>query len=562
MLAKGGGSMRKTTVIVVFIICLFLCSNEVKAYSPHYLPGGDNYLSEDNFHLEGEYFLSIESFLVKPFTEYILSISRSYYENENVEVIIELYNNLELNDTINLSFDDFSSLSDYNAFYHVFSTDSDTNYMAIKFHTDRGYFSSGSPKLQDFMLEEGSSYDGYEEYLEGSLIDITAPYFQNAGTVISYVDTPISINEIKSALNAYDAIDGDVSAAITLVSDNYTPNASTLGEYDATFAVSDSSGNETEIVIQIVVVDAVKPVFSPQETIKAVYPSAYSPEAIRMMLSASDNYDGDISMDIELVSDEYTPNKNQIGVYEMVFGVEDSSGNWTETTINVEVVDETAPIITGTDSISVGYDYLIVPTIVKQGLSVIDDYDGDLSDSLSLVFDDYTENSGTLGNHQMRFSVTDSSGNESTKTVTITVIDEIGPLVYFDMAVIQVYNDMVLSLGDVAVLLKATGELSTVEKYRFYVNYDSYTGHASIPGIYHLLLNIEPESQPAYEKNFEIRVINRTAKLIIDNPKPGIVDDSFWAKLKKAAPICSLSVLLVLSNAIWLILTKKKRLIR
>ena len=551
--------MRKIALIAIILLGVVLNIKEVLAYSPHYLPGGDNYLSEDNFVLDGDYFVSLEPFLVKPFTEYMLTISRSYFENENVEVIIEMYDNLELVDTLVLDDTDFESCSGYNAFFHVFMTDSYTNYLALKFYTDRSYFTGQPPYLVDFMLEEDLLYDGYEAYVEGSLIDVSAPYFQNAGTVISYVDTPISITEIKNALNAYDAIDGDVSDEIVLINDDYTPNAGVLGEYTATFKVADSSANETEIIVDIIVVDAVAPVFSEQETIKAVYPSSYGAEAIRAMLSASDNYDGDISSTITLVSDNYTPNASLIGIYEMVFRAEDTSGNQTDIIVNVEVVDETSPIITGTDTISVGYDYIILPVLVKQGLSVIDDYDGDLSSSLVLIYDDYSENSQIIGNHEMRFSISDSSGNETIKTVTINVIDEVGPLVYFNMAVIQVYNDMVLSLGDVAALLKATGELDLMETSRFFVDYDSYTAHSSTPGVYHLALRIESDSKPPYEKELEIRVIERNAELVVLRGENNEDAESFWDRFGKKSMIYGLSGLLLVSNGVWVFFLKKKR---
>ncbi len=551
--------MRKAmlSVMLSFMLCLFF--GGVFAYSPHYLPGGDNYLSEDNFHLSGGYYTTLEPFLIKPFTEYVIAIPRDYYDNETVGVILDYYDNLEHVDAVLLERGDFLLHASSEVFTCVFTTLSGANYLSVSIRTEYDYFVITTPPLAGFMLEEGAVYDGYEAYVQGTMLDTQAPFFQSSGTVMSYVDTPISITEIRSALQAYDFIDGDLSADIVLIADGYTENKDTLGEYQATFAVTDSSDNSTEITIRIFVVDCVPPVFTPIGTIKAVYPSVYSVEAILGMLSASDNYDGDLSDAIQLDDDNYTANSAQLGIHEMRFSVTDTSGNHSELIVEIEVVDEASPIIQGATHVIVGYDQVLSALAVKAGLSAIDDHDGNLSEAITLIQDDYTANSRILGDHEMRFAVSDSTGNQTIVIVTISVVDEIGPLLYFDMAVIQIYNDMVLSLGDVAMLLRASGEIDPAKDHKLYVSFDSYSRHSFVPGVYHLSLRIEDEAGFSQEKTIAIKVIPRTEAMFLEAVISEETTRPLWTQKHSLMLICGLGALTLVTNLGWAFFLYKKK---
>jgi LPXTG-motif cell wall-anchored protein len=119
---------------------------------------------------------------------------------------------------------------------------------------------------------------------------------------------------------------------------------------------------------------------------------------------------------------------------------------------------------------------------------------------------------------------------------------------------------MVLSLGDVATLLKATGEIDSSRDNRIFVNYDSYSRHSSTPGVYHLSLRIENDIDPPLEKNIEIRVIEQSAKLIVVG-EPNEAPLSFWQASGKDVLVYSWSGVTSLSIALWLLIRKKKRLL-
>lgn len=551
--------MKKKLFLLSFLILslVFLNANYVLGYSPHYLPGGKNYLSEENFTINGSSYETDDPFVVIPYTEYTLTVSRACGDNPLFEVEIELYDNSTY---LNSIYIEFLNLTYYNDgqddwYYYTFITTSDTNYISIIFDdTDEHFLVNG---LSSTQLEEGDSFTGYEPYIEGVLIDTQAPYFQNAGTVMSYYDSPITVSEIQAALTAYDAVDGNVTSNISLVQDNYTSFIDSLGTYSVIFEVTDSSSNSTQVTIEVEVVDVLKPVFSELDTIQAVYPNIYTVNDILSMLSASDNYDGDISNQIVLVNDNYTAGADTVGIYEMTFSVADSSGNTETYTQSIEVVDDQSPIISGVTSITVGYDSVVTQNQVEENLIFTDNYDDASSLSLVLENDDYSDNTTTLGMYSMIFSVTDSSGNTTNQTVSITVVDEIGPLLYFDSSIIQTYTDTVMSLPDFTQLLINTNEIEN-QVYFVTITYDSYTKNASQPGTYHLSLNLKNETGDEITKDLEIRVIERPVDYVYESVPIIAEEMTFFEKYKSYLAGGIASILLVFSNIVWLMVFKKK----
>ena len=524
--------MKKIFLSAFLLLSMFsIVLISVNAYSPDYLPGGKNYISSDNIIKVDETVSTMSPFLVKPYTEYTFSVARDYIDGRTFIGSISFYDNeLFLSE---LSFDD--TMMDFdNVFLAAsltFTVPAGANYLSFEFRDNGGYVSG--TELVGVQLEDGNVMTAYEPYIQGSIIDTSSPYFIGSGTIISYFDQPITIAEIQSSLSAYDDIDGDLTANILVLEDNYSANMSVLGTYEVIFKVSDNSNNSTQITINIEVVDILPPVFSIIGTVTAVYPNIYTVPEIISMLSASDNYNGDVSGSITLVEDNYSANASFTGSYQMDFMVSDASGNVSYYTQDIIVVDNQGPVISGTDQVDIGYNQSLSVDIVKSGLSVIDNYDDSSILNIVLDSDSYTINQNQLGQYTMQFSVTDSSGNKTTKIVTINVIDSIGPMVYLDSSIIQVYSNTVLALPDFAKLLVKTNELDKNEDYLISIRYDSYSKYANVPGTYHMYLDFEDGYGKITSKDFQIRVIDKSYDDIymhedlVDLPpttlKPGLI---------------------------------------
>ena len=517
------------TILLLSALSIFII--RVNAYSPDYLPGGKNYISSDNIIKVDEIISTMNPFLVIPYTEYTFSVSTDYVDGRAFIGSISFYDNDSY--LSELSFDD--SMMDFdNEFFSAsltFTVPTEANYLSFEFR-DNGSYVSGT-ELIGVQLEEGNVMTAYEPYIQGSIIDTSSPYFIGSGTIISYFDQPITVSEIQSSLSAYDDIDGDLTANIIVYEDNYSTNMSVLGTYQVIFQVSDNSNNSTQITINVEVVDVLPPVFSVIGAVTAVYPNIYTVAEIISMLSASDNYDGDISSSINLVEDNYTLNASNTGSYQMDFMVSDSSGNVAYYTQDIIVVDNQGPVISGIDQINIGYNQILSVDSVKSNLNVVDNYDDSSILNIVLDSDNYTINRSQLGVYTMQFSVTDSSGNKTTKIVTINVIDAIGPMVYLDSSIIQVYSNTVLALPDFAKLLVKTNELDKTQDYLISIRYDSYSKFANVPGTYHMYLDFEDGYGKITSKDFQIRVIDKSYddvyihEDVIDLPsttlKPGLI---------------------------------------
>ncbi|MBN2877168.1 MAG: Ig-like domain repeat protein [Bacilli bacterium] len=543
--------------VIMFGLALFSEGVLVKAYSPDYLPGGVNYLDEEGFVSTDGIYGSSQPFLIKPYTNYTLTVPRAYGDEPWVVISFSYYENETLIDSQDITTEDMTFHDEGDQYYsYVFRTSSNCNYLGLAFADANGFFSLNGFDM--FQLEEGVLYTGYVAYVEGALVDTSAPYFDSAGTVISYYDSPITATEIQSALTAYDAIDGDLSNNIIKVSDDYTPNMDFLGQYDIVFEVSDNAGNTTQITVHVQVVDVLAPVFSNLGSIRATYPNTYSVNDILSLLSASDNYDGNLSSEITLVSDNYTANSNFIGIYEMEFSVSDSSGNIGYYTQEIEVIDEEGPIISGIESVVIGYDSILSVEDVMSNISFTDNYDNQVDLELVLEENSYSQSPNQLGIYEMIFSVTDSSSNTNYHTVTIEVVDEMGPMVYFNSSVIRTYSDMVMSLPDFTSLLINANELDQTIDYFATVTYDSYTRNASVPGVYHITINFKSESGESLEKDLEIQVVERPVDYVRVGEQETAFEEPFLSRFQEILIGGIMSFLLVVSNVVWVILSRKK----
>lgn len=544
--------------LFLFTITLIAFSYQTQASQSNYLPGGKNYIDYENFSFQegANVFSTGQPILVKPETDYVFWFSErlmsplfemyfSFYNNDN-EVNSGMITEQEM---------DYLDLGDGGAHYFTFRTGESINYFWFEIFESEV---TDSSKLigMEIQLEEGTSPSTYEEYIAGSMIDTSSPYFQTSGTIISYVDQPITVAEIQSSLIAYDKIDGDVSSNITVISDGYSDFMNQIGSYEIVFSVTDLSENETLTTVTVEVVDVLAPIFGELSSIEAVYPNVYTLEDIKGMLTANDNYDGDISSQIVMVTDNYTANASLVGEYEMSFKVADSSGNESLHYLTVSVVDDEAPLITGQESIHIGYNMVYSESDILSSMSVIDNYD----DSLELIIEsnNYKNNSEMIGQYNVVLSVTDSSGNTSQKTLVIHVIDQVGPLVYLDKSVIQVYSDTVLQLPDFLHLLTKTKELDGTKNYIYSTRYDNYTKHSKKAGIYSIGLTFEDEQGNILNKDFQVKVIDRGIDGIYfgqDN-----VEESFIKKYEDYFIYGGIGTAFIGSQILWFVITRKKKM--
>lgn len=148
---------------------------------------------------------------------------------------------------------------------------------------------------------------------------------------------------------------------------------------------------------------------------------------------ATDIQEGDISSSI-IVTGEV--NTEEVGVYGIAYNVADSEGN------NAFAVTRTVTILDATSSsiTLIGDENLTVEggsTYQDPGISAIDDVDGDISNNVVITCTVAPENSNSivtglidtfvLGEYILVYTISDSAGNSSSISRTITVVDTTPP---------------------------------------------------------------------------------------------------------------------------------------
>jgi hypothetical protein len=555
--------MKKATLLILIMTLLFLGIDQaiVQAYSPHYLPGGKNYLSTENFVVSGDYLITNENFLVKPYTNYCLTIPRDYYEYGGYEVQITYFENETEVDSLILDVNlEFQFVFGENFFYYTFQTPANVNYLGLAFKSGMEELFPSS--ILEFQLEEGltSTATGAatEPYVEGTLIDTNGPYFYGETVVISNFDDPLLTADIKAGIYAYDAISGDLTANIQVVLDEYVGNENVLGEYLIVFAVSDTAENVTQFNCTVKVVDVTNPTMSGPESITVPFPGTKTIDQLKALINASDNHDGDITANIVLKTDDYSAFSAVVGEYDVVFQVTDSSGNNQTYALTILVTDEESPVFTGVSEYTLGYDQVMTISGIQSALTAFDGYDLDVTDLISVKEDHYSSHEHQIGEYIIVFSVTDSNGNIAEKTVLMRIVDEIGPIIYMDSAIIRVYNTQVLTLTDFTTLLCKAGELEEFGKYSVSVLNDSYSAFSSIPGRYHITLDFKDSEGNVTTKALQILVKERPSDYVDIVPDlPQVTDPGFLENYGSLLIGGAFFLLSVLTNFMFVVLKKK-----
>lgn len=504
--------MTKKVLLFLMMMGIVLAIGlpSIDAYSPNYLPGGKNYLCVDNFQYANGLLYTIDPFLVKPYTDYALSIPRDYSEyGEGSEITIQFWIGDETMDTICLDagLDFVPAEGSVDSYFATFKTGVQINMLSISFEDGRDPLSVNT--ILDMQLEEGTTSTAgvsIDEYVPGTVTDVNGPYFQGNPVVISNVSAPLTLAQIQAGISAQDEVDGNVSNSIVVVSDQYTGNGGILGNYAILFRAVDTVGNYTEFTMTVLVVDVTNPIITGPGSVTLPFPQTRTTAEMLSLLSASDNYDGNLTPNITLSVDGYTANSSVIGEYEMVFEVTDASGNKGSYTLTVSVVDTEAPVISGISEMIIGYDQKTTISQIQGALTAVDGYDGTVTSSITVVSDGFSSHLHQVGEYLVVFEASDAQGNTSQKTVIVRIIDNVGPILYFDSSIIKVYDSTVLTLENFTALLLRAGELDGKQPYKAVVRFDSYTNNATNPGTYHLVLDFEDAEGIILTKTFQIIV--------------------------------------------------------
>jgi hypothetical protein len=278
-------------------------------------------------------------------------------------------------------------------------------------------------------------------YENGDQIPPTFTY--STATINTPYNNLVTVATIKSQLQVTDDQDGDITSSIVVSSDGYTSvTPKVVGtSYPVVFAASDSAGNTAYLTVYVKVIDNVKPTltynsvtYTNGQTI--TLPSWYndSPasakltlEEIKALFTYADGYYASANLTVNATAT--LANYYDVpGSYSITLTVTDPSSNTSTYTVNVNVLTNQTPVITGPATQTVEATSFNFSSIMAQ-YSASDTEDGVLTvikDASSTW--NQTLNPQTLGTFTLVLKATDQFGKVGTKTVSVTVRDTTIPV--------------------------------------------------------------------------------------------------------------------------------------
>jgi hypothetical protein len=173
--------------------------------------------------------------------------------------------------------------------------------------------------------------------------DQVNPVFSGPSSITKKTSETLTLSEIKSQLSANDAIDGNLTTSIQVVSDDFTGKGNLVGSYDIQFSVTDVAGNTAYHTVTINAVDNIPPVFfvadgyfiSVEQTISLDLQDFID------ILEATGQIQVDGSGGVTVVSayNEYFGNETTPGIYALTLTGASVSGDEYIWNLAVEVVE-------------------------------------------------------------------------------------------------------------------------------------------------------------------------------------------------------------------------------
>ncbi len=179
-------------------------------------------------------------------------------------------------------------------------------------------------------------------------------------------------------------------------------------------------------------------------------------------------------------------------------------------------IDTTTPEFSGVGAFITSYqNYESISSIINNHIVAYDDIDGDLTDNIIVISDEYTTNEQIIGEYNVVLSVSDTAGNEALFTLTIMVKDEIVPVISGpDNIEVSVGNQTtIISIIEDIFIIYDDYDVSPITN----ILIDNYTNNSNQLGEYLVSFEVIDSSQNISNKTFIINIIDDVDPIMISN---------------------------------------------
>ena len=216
-------------------------------------------------------------------------------------------------------------------------------------------------------------------------------------------------------VTATDTEDGNLTNDIKIIEN--TVNTKKPGTYKVVYEVTDKQGAKTRKTITVTVLSNDKTIISGADNTSIVEGTKFNPMD---GVTATDTEDGNLTNDIKVTGNV---DVNKPGKYELTYTVTDTDGNTTTVKrtiiVNPKMVEINAiPVITAENkTIKVGDKFNPM-----EGVTATDKENGNLTNDIKII--ENTVDTSKPGTYTVKYEITDKQGAKSTKTITVTVIND------------------------------------------------------------------------------------------------------------------------------------------
>ena len=216
-------------------------------------------------------------------------------------------------------------------------------------------------------------------------------------------------------VTATDTEDGNLTNDIKIIEN--TVNTKKPGTYKVVYEVTDKQGAKTRKTITVTVLSNDKTIISGADNTSIVEGTEFNPMD---GVTATDTEDGNLTNDIKVTGNV---DVNKPGKYELTYTVTDTDGNTTTVKrtiiVNPKMVEINAiPVITAENkTIKVGDKFNPM-----DGVTATDKENGNLTNDIKII--ENTVDTSKPGTYTVKYEITDKQGAKSTKTITVTVIND------------------------------------------------------------------------------------------------------------------------------------------
>ena len=272
--------------------------------------------------------------------------------------------------------------------------------------------------------------------------------------------TAPAIATVTSAVTVYLDANGSGSISTSDVVASTTDNCTTtptvslsttsfscsdLGSNTVTITATDGSGNASTVTKSVTVVDTISPTITAPASLTLILGSGGTVNLPATTASATDNCSGSVTLSYSVTSFSCS----DVGSNTVTVTATDANGNAATSTMTVTVQDNTAPTLAlNTTTTTLALDASGSASLAAAQLvsSVSDNCSG-----VTISVSPSSFGCSNLGSNSVTVTATDANGNSTTATTSVTVVDNIDPVV----TVVAAPADVVLGSNGTATITQA-----------------------------------------------------------------------------------------------------------